>query len=205
MIKSKSKLFSGLIIAGGFSSRMVKFKPLLPFGEDNFLNTIISKLANVCDSVIVVGGYRFHDIKKSLQLLNEHSAFSNVIELVENHDFANGMFTSLQKGIAHVKTDWVIYHFVDQPSLPLKFYEDFVKEIDDNFDWIQPANDEKKGHPILIHKNLFGKIISSPADSSLKNISEDSSLKKKIWNCGYPEIFQDIDTSEDYQALNQSR
>ncbi len=49
------------------------------------------------------------------------------------------MFTSLQTGLtAAINSDWILYHFVDQPGLPNKFYQEFIKQIDDEHNWIQP-------------------------------------------------------------------
>ncbi len=119
-----------------------------------------------------------------------------------NDSFQKGMFTSLQKGISEAKNcDWILYHFVDQPGLPENFYRDFIKQIDNNYNWIQPVNKEQKGHPILLGKELFELIVNSSPDSNLREISKSPKVKKKYWECNYTEIFQDIDTEEDFLKL----
>ena len=112
------------------------------------------------------------------------------------------MFTSLQAGIRKVtEANWILYHFVDQPGLPQTFYSDFMKQIDDNHNWIQPMLNGEKGHPILIHYELFETVQKASKDSNLREVSRNSIVKKKFWECGYQEIFQDIDTEEDYLSL----
>ena len=112
------------------------------------------------------------------------------------------MFTSLQKGLEKAKEcDWILYHFVDQPHLPQNFYLEFYSQISDKFDWIQPAFSEKNGHPILLNKSLFDHIIYADENSTLKDLNNKLKINKKIWNCDYKEVLDDIDTPEDYINL----
>jgi CTP:molybdopterin cytidylyltransferase MocA len=158
----------------------------------------VFKLNSVCDKIIIVTGYKANEVKENVNQLNMQSK----IEFLRNESFKKGMFKSLQAGLAKAKeSDWIIYHFVDQPGLPLEFYKEFVNQIDDKHNWIQPKIKEQKGHPVLIHKGLIEHILSVSGDSNLREISTDPIVKKKFWECGYKEIFQDIDTEEDYSKL----
>jgi len=189
----------GIILSAGLSSRMVKFKPLLGYKGKSFIQNIVLKMNSVCDKIIIVTGHQANEVKKNIYQLNINSK----IEFVQNESFEKGMFTSLQAGLVKAKeSDWIIYHFVDQPGLPEEFYKEFVKQIDDKHNWIQPAIKEQKGHPILIKRNLFQIILDAPLNSNLREISNDPMVNKKFWECGYEEIFQDIDTEEDYSKLN---
>lgn len=177
---------------------MGKFKPLLGYNGKSFIQNIVLRLNSVCDKVIIVTGHKANEVKEDINQLNINSK----IEFVINPEYEKGMFTSLQAGLTKaMESDWIIYHFVDQPGLPLEFYKEFVKQIDDKYNWIQPKINEQKGHPVLIHKSLIQYILSSSADSNLREISNDLIVKKKFWGCGYEEIFQDIDTEEDYSEL----
>ncbi|MCH7724580.1 MAG: hypothetical protein IIC76_14770, partial [Bacteroidetes bacterium] len=66
----------------------------------------------------------------------------------------------------------------------------------------QPKIKEQKSHPILIKRNIFQIILNAPLNSNLRTISNDPKVNKKFWECGYTEIFQDVDTEEDYSKLN---
>jgi molybdenum cofactor cytidylyltransferase len=190
---------SGLIISAGKSGRMGKFKPLLSYKGKSFIQNIVLRLNSVCDKIIVVTGYQSNAVEKNVNQLNLPSK----IEFVYNASFEKGMFTSLQAGLAKAKEfDWIFYHFVDQPGLPEVFYKEFVEQIDEKHNWIQPNIKEQNGHPILIKSNLFQIILDAPLILNLREISNDPKVKKKFWECGYEEIFQDIDTEEDYSKLN---
>ena len=189
----------GLILAAGFSGRMKKFKPLLSYKGKSFIQNIVFKLNSVCDKIIVVTGYKANEVEENVNQLNLPSK----IEIVHNASFEKEMLTSLQVGLAKVlESDWIIYHFVDQPGLPEKFYKEFFKQIDNKHNWIQPKIKEQKGHPILIKRNLFHIILDAPLNTNLRTISNDPKVKKKFWECSDEVIFQDIDTEEDYSKLN---
>ena len=178
---------------------MERFKPLLSYKGKSFIQKIALKLNSVCDKIIVVTGYKANEVEEDINQLNINSK----IEFVINPEFEKGMFTSLQAGLRKADNcDWILYHFVDQPGLPEVFYKKFVEQIDEKHNWIQPKIKEQKGHPILINKHLFQLILDAPLNSNLRLISNHPIVKKKFWECGYAEIFQDIDTEEDYSKLN---
>ena len=177
---------------------MKKFKPLLYYKDKSFIQNVTLKLNEVCDGIIIVTGYNANYVEENVTELNILSK----IEFVYNPDYRSGMFTSLRAGLQKANNcKWVLYHFVDQPGLPDKFYNDFIKQINDEYNWIQPSVKGEKGHPILIYKDLFELIINASKDLNLREISKNSIVKKKFWECNYKEIFQDIDTEEDYLSL----
>lgn len=185
---------------------MKMFKPLAKYKGKTFLNNIIIKLDKICTEIIIVTGFNSDELKtetiKSLKGNNQSKALKK-IKFVFNDLFQKGMFTSLQKGISEVKNcDWILYHFVDQPGLPSNFYQEFIKQLDSEYNWIQPSYKNQHGHPVLIGKELFEIIIKSSPDSNLREISKNSKVKKKYWECDYKEIFQDVNTEEDYLKMN---
>jgi molybdenum cofactor cytidylyltransferase len=189
---------NGLIVAAGLSGRMKTFKPLLPYRGKSFVQNIVHKLNSVCNKIIIVTGYKANEVEENVNDLNPPSK----IEFVLNPDFEKGMFTSLQKGISEAKDcDWILYHFVDQPGVMINFYQEFITQIDSKHNWIQPSYDNRHGHPILIRQDLFDLIINSSPNFSLREISKNPIVKKKYWECDYKEIFQDIDTEEDYKSI----
>lgn len=198
--KNDNISITGLIISAGFSSRMKKFKPLLQYDGKTFLHNIINKLDIVCDEIIVVTGYNSNLIVADLNLLSNKFKIKTII----NKNYQDGMFTSLQSGLEQlVNRDWVLYHFVDQPNLPPNFYKDFVTQIDNSSDWIQPQYKGKNGHPIIMSKNIVDLIIAAPKSSNLKELTTNSNIAKKYWECNYSEIHDDIDTIELYNNLTQ--
>jgi molybdenum cofactor cytidylyltransferase len=142
------------------------------------------------------------DVKETILKCIQDSEFSKTkIKIIYNSEYEKGMFSSLQTGLMKISDCvWLLYHFVDQPHLPADFYSDFIDQINNAYQWIQPQYKGIKGHPIIIHKSIFPIIFDSNS-ISLKEISQSQKIKKKIWNCDYPQVVEDIDTQDDYQKL----
>lgn len=197
-IRNNRQNITGLIITAGLSSRMGKFKPLLNYKGKSFLQNIVEKLDNICDEIIVVTGHNSDKIKSHL----EASKTSASYRLVHNQNYNDGMFTSLKRGVEAIeKSDWALYHFVDQPTLPREFYSEFIKQIDSEYNWIQPVYKKRRGHPILFNKEVINKIVCAKKESNLREISQTSLINKKFWKCNYKQILTDIDTDDDYKLL----
>jgi len=192
---------TGLILSAGLSERMNSFKPVLIFQNEPLIVLVIKKLLDICDNVIVVTGYKNEIIEQMIE--ERFKEMPERIQTIYNHDYNEGMFSSLKKGLSEASgSDWIIYHFVDQPSLPEKFYHDFIEQIDDKYSWIQPSYNLKKGHPIILHRSIFYLILNSGNNSSLKEVTRDDSVIKKIWGCKYNQILQDIDTPQDFVNIS---
>lgn len=186
---------SGLIIAAGLSGRINSFKPILEVNGKPLTQLVIEKLSLVCDDIIVVTGYRSGAIEKIVNTLTN-------VKTIFNDKYEKGMFTSLKKGIENLyDSDWVLYHFVDQPTLPEMFYKEFVNRINPDYNWIQPSYESIKGHPILLAKEIYDIIVNSSDESSLKEVSKNPDVQKHIWECNNPEVLEDIDTQEDFNNI----
>lgn len=183
---------------------MRSFKPLLEFNGESFLSAICKKLFIVCSNITIVTGYNELEIKNALQnFLSKEGLFRQRIRTKQNENYSSGMFTSLQCGLNQSDADWAIYHFVDQPSLPDNFYIEFINQIDETHNWIQPVRANRKGHPILLRKDLFKPIVETSTKMDLRTFSENAFVNKKFWECGFGEIFDDIDTEYDYARLKE--
>jgi CTP:molybdopterin cytidylyltransferase MocA len=194
-------IINGLLISAGLSGRMGQFKPLMLYKGKSFVVTIVEKLLTVCERVVVVTGFKSDKVKSVCSL-----QFADRVEYVFNPNYEHGMFTSLQAGLTELKdSDWIIYHFVDQPFHEEKFYRELISQIDDSNDWIQPCYNGKEGHPVLFKKNIFKKILTTDPSSSLRLIRDDNDTKKKKWKCGYSQILIDFDTNEDIENFNSKK
>jgi molybdenum cofactor cytidylyltransferase len=188
---------SGLLIAAGLSNRMPLFKPLAKYKGNTFVTEIISKLKLVCNKIVLVTGFKENEIKSEIE---KYFPQDSQIHFAYNPDYENGMLSSLQCGLSNLmNSDWVLYHFVDQPSLQAEFYKDFLDQIENGYNWIQPKFKGRNGHPIIIGRNIFQTIVSASSSENLKSISALRFVNKKLWQCNYPQILQDIDTPEDYE------
>jgi len=200
------KNVSGLILSAGLSGRMKMFKPLANYKGKTFIHNIILKLNPICEKIFIVTGFNSERLQEEVtKTFSDEKELLAKLNYVYNENYEQGMFTSLQKGINTASDcDWILYHFVDQPGLPNEFYNKFVKQVDSQVNWIQPTYKKRHGHPILLGKDLFELIVNSSSESNLREISKSPIVKKKYWESGYKEIFQDIDTEKEYLRLDNS-
>ena len=204
---------SGLLIASGLSSRIGGFKPLLQYEEKSFLINIVEKLLDVLPNLVIVIGHNHNQLLDELnkyfdgkleQTSNDSWEIDNQIKIVYNKNYNEGMFTSLQLGVKELSnSDWILYHFIDQPNIPKEFYTENLKQQTHSSNWIQPLFKGVKGHPILFDKNVSSRIINADNSSNLREILKDELIKKYFWDCSFSEILEDIDTDDDYLKLLQ--
>lgn len=188
---------TGLVVSAGLSGRMGVFKPLLTFNNLSFIQNVVIKLSAVCNKIIIVTGFNAEKIEKNLKQIKENEK----CKFVYNPDYNKSMYLSLKSGLNECSTEWILYHFVDQPGLPKEFYSDFIRQTDKSYNWIQPAIKGVKGHPILFDSFTKKIILENDENDNLRDVSKSESIKKKIWECSYKEILQDIDTPEQYKKL----
>lgn len=199
-----SSNITGLIISAGLSKRMGNLKPLIELDGKAFLVHVILKLSNICQKIVIVTGYKSESIKKEIiDVLQKNN--KNLIDIISWHfnpDYEKGMLTSLQAGLRQINnSDWILYHFADQPTIPLSFYNKFLQQIDKNFNWIQPKYNNQSGHPILFSKNVRSKILKLNIDQSLRDVAKNNEVKRKLWKCDFAEILHDYDTPQDLKRL----
>lgn len=194
---------TGIILSAGYSSRMGEPKALLDYNGNSFLLTIIQKLLLECESICVVLGHDAEKIKHSILLEMKDKFYdSDKIRFIRNYFYEKGMFTSLKCAMeSKVDSLGYLFHQVDQPHLPFPFYENFTNEFKKNIDWLQPTNKGQKGHPIIFGNKIKKIIMQAPNDSNLREVVKNNYVNKVFWECGYPEILEDIDTPKDYKKL----
>jgi molybdenum cofactor cytidylyltransferase len=195
---------NAIILAAGKSGRLGEPKAFLQFEGKTFIINILEKLLSYCNKMVVVFGYQS---ARMIEMLSSEKIFRDkrdriIIEVNQNYE--RGMFSSIQSGLKQVhNSNYILIHQVDQPGLPQKFYEEFVFQIDSNFDWLQPSYSGRVGHPIIINKKVVDLILAETIESNLRFLKNRYQLTQKIWECSYPEIHQDIDTIEDYLKLSK--
>ena len=178
---------------------MGKPKALLIQNDLPFTIVILLKMQVLCENIVVVVGHSGNLIKEELKkYIDDNYQLRAKVRFVTNKNYSEGMFSSLQCGLRELNnSEWILYHFVDQPKLNLEFYTNFSKQISKGFNWIQPTFEGVNGHPILIHNSIFKFILDLSPDSSLRDLKNHPGVRKKFWQCDYPEVLQDIDTPSD--------
>jgi len=207
---------NALIISAGFSRRMKSLKPLVLYKELPFIISVICKTSQICSTLYIVTGYREEDVRKEVLRWLDKEPDRHVLEsvnisdedwkklhqkvaFIHNAHYQQGMSSSLKIGLENIgNANWILYHFVDQPHIPADFYPQFMNQLDDRYHWIQPRYQKTNAHPIMIRRNLGREISRAEMTSDLKTFSQNRNIKKKFWNCDYPQVLSDFDTPDSF-------
>jgi molybdenum cofactor cytidylyltransferase len=176
-----------LVPGAGRSERMGSWKPALAFGESTIIQTVVSRALEACTRVVLVTGYRaaelallFRDVPRVL--------------LVENPDWPLGMFSSIRRGIGHVRTDRFFIMLGDMPWTGPDVYRRLLRCA--RADFVFPVFDGRRGHPVLCNARVRDEVLrADPASGSMKEIASRLTVKEIPWQDD--SIHRDIDTMED--------
>ena len=197
-------IINALLISAGYSGRMGEFKPLIKLNNKTFVSQITEKLLSVCQTVTIVTGFRNDDVEEEIQktFQTEGNELASRVNCIFNRDYKEGMFSSVQIGLSSIQnSEWVLFHFVDQPGIPQNFYKELVAQIEDKYDWIQPVFEMKEGHPVLFNNTIIPKVLECPSYYKMKLIRGGDEVRKKYWISNYNFILEDIDTPEDLKKF----
>ncbi len=168
---------------------MGSWKPGLPFGRITVIEAAIKPYLEVCDRVIVVGGYNF-------EKLNAILADYEKVETVFNPRFEEEMFVSVKLGVSFVRAERFFFSPADYPLIKPSTLK---KLLETQGDVVVPEFNGRGGHPVLINSRLIPELLAQPDSSSLKEFLRNRPiLRVKVDD---PGVRLDIDTSEDYQKL----
>jgi len=137
---------AAVILAGGFSSRMGEFKPLLSLGGQTLLERCsgLFRQAGV-DRILAVTGHRAEEVRPCLERLG--------IEGVHNERHAEGMFTSVLAGVQALPPAVEAFFLlpVDTPLVRSSSVAALLRAWEDRGgqDILHPALLGRRGHPPL--------------------------------------------------------
>lgn len=194
------KKIVGIILAGGYSSRMGKLKPLLLLGEKTVLKRQIDCMrdAGVSD-IIVVTGHRSEEVEKE--------ALRWGAKAVHNPRYDQGMFTSLQAGIAAAqKGDYEGFFFLPVDHTLVRPY--VLKlllqpELHYPYGIIYPTYQGKIGHPPLVSFGMAPEMLSYTGQGGAREVLARHESNALWVECGSGDILRDMDTPGDYQEVQE--
>jgi len=181
-------MYQAIILAAGYSSRAKTNKMSLKIGELSILQRIVNTFLEVCEEVIVVSGHNHEKVEALVGVLDR-------VVIVQNKQYDLGMFSSIKAGLEYVKNDC----FITPGDYPLIDVETLIKMKETKGAMVVPVYKERKGHPLLIRKELLVKLKKESKSSNLKLFRNKYKLTcLVVKNKG---VLMDIDTMEDYEKI----
>jgi molybdenum cofactor cytidylyltransferase len=196
--RSSSPVIAGIILAAGESSRMGADKALLMYRGRTFLENIIAALrAGGVQRVLVVLGHNADVIQQSLDLSS--------VEVVVNQEYRRGQTSSLQAGLRVLgkdEPDGIVLCLVDHPAMSA----DTVQKLNHYFmstgkPVIVPQTQGKHGHPVLLGRELFGRIAAVGSDEGADTVIHQYRDRTVFVEVTDPGILLDVDDPESYLRL----
>jgi molybdenum cofactor cytidylyltransferase len=191
-----SATFAAIVLAGGFSTRMNSFKPLLPLGESTVTSHVIDTFLSAGVDVLLVVGHRREEIKASIKKKD--------ITIIYNSAYRQGMFSSIQAGVRRLQPTHQAF-FVLPVDIPLvrpatiRLLMGAAIRSPDNV--IYPVFGGRRGHPPLVPATLAHAILGWAEGGGLKAVLAKSEKPAAEVPVADGCILFDIDTPEDYRQL----
>ncbi len=195
---SGSAGIAGLILAAGASRRMGSPKALLTIDGETFLDHLVAALEAHCAPVLVVLGFHADRIRAGIRR-------TAGVTFVTNPDPDRGMLSSLQCGLAEVPpaARAVLFTPVDYPRIApgtvAALAAEFARHPDAPV--IVPTHEGRRGHPVLIHRDLAAEILALPPDAQARDVIRAHRPRTCNVPVDDPGILRDIDTPEEYAVL----
>lgn len=188
---------SAIILAAGYSSRMGRFKPLLPMGHTLVIHRIIHLFQEShIPEIRVVIGHRAPEMRGALEASN--------VRIVENLEYDRGMFSSVKAGVKDLDAQRTGAFFIIPADIclvrPLTVrmlaaaYEKNPGKI------IHPCFEGRRGHPPLIPMALVPPILKGEPDGGLKTILSQSEYLSLDVPVPDRQILMNMNHPKDYDA-----
>lgn len=185
-------MIGAIITAAGMSSRMGAFKPLLKIDDQTIIERVISTLqSGGVDIIVIICGNEANRLEK----FN-----SKKVILIKNKNYqTNQMLDSIKLGVQYLKEmcQKILITPVDMPL----FTESSIKTlIESQHDVTYISYKGKKGHPLMVNKNVYNDIIQFNGELGLKGvlIQQSDKIIIPVNDIG---IVMDADTLENYIHL----
>jgi molybdenum cofactor cytidylyltransferase len=187
-----------LILAAGSSSRLGQPKQLVEFEGRTLIERITKTALSVSENVLVVLGANIDLIKPKLK------AFSDLVNIIENTDWNDGMGTSISLGVENLapESDAILILLADQPLISQVLLQNMLQTFAEKKDPIVACNyGEQLGVPILFDKSFFLELKNLKGEQGAKLFLKN--YPEKITSVDFKEGLFDIDTPEDLLKLTQ--
>lgn len=176
-----------IITAAGLSSRMGKWKMMLPWQEGTILDASIKNALQFCSRIILVTGHRADEL---------HHRYANLsnITITHNPEYAHGLFSSIQTAATAVSSEYCFITHGDMPSLNVNIFSK-LWSLRNNGALI-PYYKGMPGHPVLLPKTCLIQALSQPNVSSMRQaLLAGEHYTIEMTEAG---VTLDIDTPEDF-------
>ena len=189
---------AAVVLAAGLSSRMGRFKPLLPFGGRPMVARVVESLVEAAcvGPIQVVTGHRSGEV--------EGAVGRRSVRFVYNSEYAVGeMLSSVQAGVRALPSDAAAFVLAlgDQPAVRPATVRMLVEaRARSKAPVVVPTYAGRTGHPVVIASACVPDILTLDGPGqTLKSLMHRRADETVEVATDDPAVLADVDTPEDYQ------
>jgi molybdenum cofactor cytidylyltransferase len=188
---------AAIVLAGGFSRRMGRFKPLLPMGDRLSIERVVDLFQDAgIDHIRVVVGHRAGEIRRVVDPLT--------VTCVENPDYTEGMFTSVLAGVRSLPGPCRAF-FIHPADIPMVRSQTVRRlaaaGLDSTAVVLYPTFDGRRGHPTLIRSRLIPHILRWSGTGGLRSLLQEYEAESLEVPVADEAVLLDLDTPRDYACI----
>jgi molybdenum cofactor cytidylyltransferase len=192
---------AAVVLAAGGSTRFGKPKQLAIFQGEPFVRRIAAAAKGAgCAPIVVVVGADAAQITSVLAGLP--------VSIAEHPNWSNGLGSSIAVGVKHAATiaadlDAAILLACDQPLVNAAALRQLIQlHLEKGKPIVASAYAETLGIPALFNRSYFADLLQLKGDSGAKGII--LARRHDVASFNFPGAAIDIDTTADYEKLNQT-
>lgn len=194
-LHARNEKTSGIILAGGDSSRFGKNKLIEKYHGKAFVKNIAeTALKAGLEPVVVVTGKDDLEIRKHL--------VGMPVQIVTNPDWQSGQSTSVKAGLKAMPRSigGVIFLLGDQPQVSVELIHALMERHAKSLaPVVAPLIGGRRGNPVLFDRVSFNELSMLEGDSGGRQIFHNFQVDYLEWLDG--KMLIDVDTLEDYDRL----
>jgi CTP:molybdopterin cytidylyltransferase MocA len=191
---------TGVLLAGGRSSRMGSPKALLPLAGETFLARTLRTLeAGGIDDIVIVTGLHDAEIRQA----RADVPLVAGTRVVFNAAHEQGQLSSLLAGLdalAPHHPDAILVALVDQPLVRASTVVRIVAEFHrDPAPVVRPVFGGRRGHPVLFARETFADLRAAPPGEGARAVVRALGDRVRDIEVDDPGVIFDVDTPGDYE------
>lgn len=194
-MKNSLKNITGIILAGGKSSRMGTEKGLVKVKGKRLIDHAFDTISKVSNQTIIISNQKYYNGMGVY-------VFSDVYK-------GKGPAGGIHTGLSHSSTKWNVIVACDMPNLSFEVLLYLLSHLDDDYDAIVPIfHNNKQPLCALYNRSCLGKLEHFILKGELKMMDILSEIKIKVINITEdleiysPYLFGNVNTIEDVSFVN---
>ena len=188
---------AAVVLAAGYSSRMGFFKPLALLNGVSALERILRSMRGAgVRNVLVVTGFNEDVVASAAQRAGARAVY--------NPRYAEGMFTSVQVGVAALphSADAFFLLPVDIPTVRVSTLRLMMESASSN-GILHPLFRGKRGHPPLIAAALAPHILDFSGEGGLRAFFDGWATWNQDFDVADEGVLMDMDTPQDFEKIHR--